>query len=91
MVAAGNGRIAQHRFRPGACGPVGAGRDAEQVAAAASASPWLFTWLPGQALADATELAARIGVVVVRLEAKPDELIFSLANGNSVRMLCCGH
>jgi hypothetical protein len=61
------------------------------AASLAGRSPWLFAWLPGEVLADAHELGGRIGVAVVRLEAKPDEVILSLANGNSVRMLCCGH
>ena len=61
-------------------------RDASSI----RTSPWIFGWLPDQALCEANELSMRIGVAVVRLEAQPDELILSLANGNSVRLLFWG-
>ena len=46
-----------------------------------------FRWIPASMIALAVEAETDIGVPAVRLEGRADELVVSLANGSSLRLL----
>ncbi len=52
-----------------------------------NAGPSLFGWMPTSTLAQAVELADRLGVAAVRLEGRTDEVVIALSSGARLYLL----